>query len=91
MLSLPTDTASGDAAGSILFKAGQAIEPVTMLFGMKWQTFTAFIASSLGKEGALGVLSTIYSGVGTITVSSMQATTRLRLLCLLASHTISVF
>ncbi len=65
-------TASGDAAGSILFKVGQAIEPVTMLFGMKWQTFTAFIASSLGKEGALGVLSTIYSGVGTITVSSMQ-------------------
>jgi ferrous iron transport protein B len=65
-------TASGDATTSILFKVGQAIEPVTMLFGMKWQTFTAFIASSLGKEGALGVLSTIYSGVGTITVSSMK-------------------
>ena len=65
-------TSSGDATSSILFKVGQAIEPVTMLFGMKWQTFTAFIASSLGKEGALGVLSTIYSGVGTITVSSMQ-------------------
>ena len=65
-------TSSGDAANSILFKAGQAIEPVTMLFGMKWQTFTAFIASSLGKEGALGVLSTIYTGVGTITVSSMK-------------------
>lgn len=65
-------TASGDATSSILFKVGQAIEPVTMLFGMKWQTFTAFIASSLGKEGALGVLSTIYSGVGTITVSSMK-------------------
>ena len=67
-------TSSGDATSSILFKVGQAIEPVTMLFGMKWQTFTAFIASSLGKEGALGVLSTIYSGVGTITVSSMQGT-----------------
>lgn len=65
-------TASGDATSSILFKVGQAIEPVTMLFGMKWQTFTAFIASSLGKEGALGVLSTIYSGVGTITVGSMK-------------------
>ncbi len=65
-------TSSGDATSSILFKVGQAIEPVTLLFGMKWQTFTAFIASSLGKEGALGVLSTIYSGVGTITVSSMQ-------------------
>ncbi len=65
-------TSSGDATSSILFKVGQAIEPVTLLFGMKWQTFTAFIASSLGKEGALGVLSTIYSGVGTITVSSMK-------------------
>jgi len=65
-------TSSGDAANSLLFKAGQAIEPVTQFFGMKWQTFTAFIASSLGKEGALGVLSTIYSGTGAITVGSMK-------------------
>lgn len=65
-------TSTGDAGTSILFKVGRAIEPVTALFGMKWQTFTAFIASSLGKEGALGVLSTIYSGNGAITVASMQ-------------------
>ncbi|MCR4704194.1 MAG: ferrous iron transporter B, partial [Saccharofermentans sp.] len=32
-----------------------------------------FIASSLGKEGALGVLSTIFSGTGSITVGSMQS------------------
>ena len=44
-----------------------------MFFGMKWQTFVAFIASSLGKEGALGVLSTIFSGTGSITVGSMQS------------------
>lgn len=31
----------------------------------------AFIASSLGKEGALGVLSTIYTGTGTISVGSV--------------------
>jgi len=65
-------TSSGDATNSILFKVGKAIEPVTSLFGMKWQTFTAFVASSLGKEGALGVLSTIFSGAGAITVGSMQ-------------------
>ena len=66
-------TSSGNADNSILFKIGRAIEPVTMFFGMKWQTFVAFIASSLGKEGALGVLSTIFSGTGSITVGSMQS------------------
>ena len=66
-------TSSGVASDSILFKFGQAIEPVTIFFGMKWQTFVAFIASSLGKEGALGVLSTIFSGTGSITVGSMQS------------------
>ena len=66
-------TSTGVASDSILFKFGQAIEPVTMFFGMKWQTFVAFIASSLGKEGALGVLSTIFSGSGTINVGSMAS------------------
>ena len=66
-------TSSGVAGDSILFKVGQVIEPVTMFFGMKWQTFVAFIASSLGKEGALGVLSTIFSGTGSITVGSMAS------------------
>ena len=65
-------TASGDASNSVLFKFGQAIEPVTLIFGMKWQTFVAFIASSLGKEGALGVLSTIYTGTGSLTVGTMM-------------------
>ncbi|HAF25862.1 MAG TPA: ferrous iron transport protein B [Lachnospiraceae bacterium] len=65
-------TSSGDVTASILYKLGHAIEPVTKIFGMGWQTFMAFIASSLGKEGALGVLSTIYSGTGAITVGSMQ-------------------
>ncbi|MBQ3790777.1 MAG: ferrous iron transporter B, partial [Lachnospiraceae bacterium] len=66
-------TASGDITASILYKVGHFIEPVTKIFGMGWQTFMAFVASSLGKEGALGVLSTIYSGTGTISVASMQS------------------
>ncbi|MCR5529062.1 MAG: ferrous iron transport protein B [Saccharofermentans sp.] len=66
-------TSSGDPDNSILFKVGRTIEPVTTIFGMKWQTFVAFVASSLGKEGALGVLSTIYSGTGSITIGSMQS------------------
>jgi len=64
-------TSSGAASDSLLFKFGQAIEPVTLFFGMKWQTFVAFIASSLGKEGSLGVLSTIFNGAGSLTVGGM--------------------
>jgi ferrous iron transport protein B len=66
-------TPSGDITSSVLYKFGHFIEPVTKVFGMGWQTFMAFIASSLGKEGALGVLSTIYTGAGSITVGSMQS------------------
>ncbi|MCR5268672.1 MAG: ferrous iron transport protein B [Lachnospiraceae bacterium] len=64
-------TPTGDITASVLYKVGQFIEPVTKIFGMGWQTFMAFIASSLGKEGALGVLSTIYTGTGTISVGSV--------------------
>lgn len=63
---------TGDASTTTLFKFGQAVEPVTMLFGMKWQTFVAFIASSLGKEGSLGVLTTIFTGTGSLSVGSMM-------------------
>ena len=45
----------------ILFKIGKAIEPVTRLFGMGWKLFMAFIASSVGKEGALGVISALFT------------------------------
>lgn len=69
---LLTYVSSGDPTNSILFKFGKLIEPVTMFFGMKWQTFVAFVASSLGKEGALGVLSTIFSGTGSITVGMIK-------------------
>ena len=51
---------SGDS--SVLEKIGLAIEPVTKLVGLPWQLFVAFIASSVGKEGAIGVISALYSG-----------------------------
>jgi len=66
-------TSTGDITGSILYKVGKFIEPVTKIFGMGWQTFMAFIASGLGKEGALGVLSTIFTGSGTISVGSVAS------------------
>jgi len=62
---------TGDASSTALFKFGQTIEPFTLFFGMKWQTFVAFIASSLGKEGSLGVLSTIYTGAGSLSVGAL--------------------
>ncbi len=52
--------------GSVLYKVGSFIEPVTKFFGLSWQLFMAFIASSIGKEGAVGVLTALYSQSGTI-------------------------
>lgn len=57
---------SGSVEDSILYRIGTAIEPVTKVFGLNWQLFMAFIASSVGKEGAVGVLSALYSGSGTV-------------------------
>ncbi|MBE5857343.1 MAG: ferrous iron transport protein B [Lachnospiraceae bacterium] len=68
-------SSTGDISTTVLYRVGHFIEPVTKVFGMSWQTFMAFVASSLGKEGALGVLSTIFSGEGRITVASMASAT----------------
>ncbi|MGI6076765.1 MAG: ferrous iron transport protein B [Fastidiosipilaceae bacterium] len=57
---------SGGVEGSILYKIGTAIEPVTRIFGMGWQTFISFISSMVSKEAVLGVLSAIFSGTGNI-------------------------
>ena len=46
---------------SIIYKIGLAIEPVTMWFGLKWQTFMALIAAAMGKEAALGVLASLFN------------------------------
>lgn len=57
---------TGSIQDSVLYKLGTAIEPVTKIFGLNWQLFMAFVASSVGKEGAVGVLSALYSGTGTL-------------------------
>jgi ferrous iron transport protein B len=70
---LLTFTTSGSIDNSILYKVGKFIEPVTKIFGLGWKTFMAFIVSSLGKEGAIGVLSSIFTDHNMITVGSVAA------------------
>ena len=70
---LLTFTNTGSMDNSIMYKVGQFIEPFTKLFGLGWQTFMAFIVSSLGKEGAIGVLSSIFTDHNMITVGSTVA------------------
>ncbi|QFJ53519.1 ferrous iron transport protein B [Pseudobutyrivibrio xylanivorans] len=53
---------SPSGTGGILYTIGVVIEPVTKLFGMPWQLFLSYIASAVGKEGAVGVISALYSG-----------------------------
>lgn len=48
-------------SGGILTAIGQAIEPVTLQFGMTWQMFMAYISSMLTKESLLGVINALYS------------------------------
>lgn len=59
-------SASGDPSNSVLYCVGVFIEPVTKFFGMGWQTFLAFVSSMVSKEAALGVLSALFMGTGTI-------------------------
>jgi len=72
---LLTFTKTGSMDGSVLYKVGKFIEPVTKIFGLSWQTFMAFLASSIGKEGAVGVLSTIFTDHSMLTVGSTVAPT----------------
>ena len=66
-------SSDGDVTASVIYKIGAAIEPVTRIFGLSWQTFLAFISSAVSKEAALGVLSSLYAGTGTIFASTMGA------------------
>ena len=59
-------SASGDVTGSLLYKFGTAIEPVTKFFGMGWQTFIAFVSSMVSKEAVLGVTGVLFSGAGSV-------------------------
>ncbi len=53
---------TGSGESSILYKIGVNIEPFTKFFGLPWPLFIAFIASMVGKEGAIGVISALYLG-----------------------------
>ena len=66
-------TADGDVANSVIYKIGTFIEPVTRFFGLGWQTFMAFVSSAISKEAALGVLSSLYAGTGTVFASTVGA------------------
>ncbi len=57
-------TADGNVENSIIYKVGTVIEPVTMWFGLRWQTFMAFLAAAMGKEAALGVLAALFNSQG---------------------------
>ncbi|WHH58704.1 ferrous iron transport protein B [Petroclostridium sp. X23] len=57
-------TGDGTVANSVIYKIGTFIEPVTMFFGLRWQTFMAFLASAMGKEAALGVLASLFNTTG---------------------------
>jgi ferrous iron transport protein B len=63
---LLTYSASGNPDTSLLYRVGRAIEPVTIIFGLTWQTFLAYFASMISKEAALGVLGSLYLGAGTL-------------------------
>ena len=63
-------TKSGNIDGSIIYRFGTAIEPVTLVFGLRWETFIAWLASMFGKEGALGVMAAIFSNTGVLTAIS---------------------
>lgn len=53
---------SGSIEGSLLYRIGTAIEPVTRIFGLGWQTFMAFVSSAFAKEAVLGVLNAAFVG-----------------------------
>lgn len=72
---LLTFSTSGSMDNSILYKVGKVIEPVTKVFGLSWKLFMAFIASAIGKEGAIGVLSSIFTDHSMLTVGSTVAGT----------------
>ena len=63
---------SPSGTGGILYTIGVAIEPVTKFFGMPWQLFLSYLASAVGKEGAIGVISALYSG-GSYSTAFTQA------------------
>lgn len=70
---LSYSTGAGDI--SLLQKIGEAIEPATRIFGLSWQSFMAFVASAISKEGVLGIFSVLFTGDGSLIDMATKITT----------------
>ncbi|MBQ8979068.1 MAG: ferrous iron transport protein B [Oscillospiraceae bacterium] len=66
-------SSTGNIHDSIIYKAGSAIEPVTLFFGLRWQTFTAWIASWMGKEGSLGAIAALFNESSVMTAIAQSS------------------
>ena len=73
VLCLLSYSSTGNAENSILYRFGAAIEPVTLFFGLRWQTFIAWMASWMGKEGSLGALASVLAGGSIMTAVANSA------------------
>lgn len=49
---------------SLVERAGNAIEPVTMFFGMRWELFISYLGGMFSKEASLGIMSTLFNHTG---------------------------
>ena len=70
-----TFTSTGSVEGSLLYAIGTAIEPFTMIFGLNWELFTAWLSGLVLKESVLGVLSALFAGTGTPNAAIVGAAT----------------
>lgn len=66
-------TADGNPNNTIFYQVGSFIEPVSMVFGMDWRLFVAFLASSIGKEAALGVVAVLFGAGAELTLTGAMA------------------
>ena len=58
-------SSDGNVENTILYSIGNAIEPVTKLFGMRWQLFVSYLGGVFSKEASLGIMSTIFGSTDT--------------------------
>ena len=63
-----TYSGTGDITGSIFYKLGKAVEPVSMVVGLEWRLLIAFIFSAFAKEASLGVIAILF-GIGELGTS----------------------
>lgn len=54
----------GNVENTLLYKIGNAIEPVTMFFGMRWELFVSYLGGMFSKEASLGIMSTLFNHTG---------------------------